>query len=79
MLILHEYQEEDTAMKHFAVECLELVDHTFEAPKLNLHCRWQCELLDHLTTSVSTHVISTCLNRRRLKRYFSDMLVRLMQ
>jgi hypothetical protein len=79
MLILQEYEEEEPYMKNAAVESLEIIDPTFEAPKINLNCRWQCELLDHLTTAVSTHVISTCMNKNRLKRYVCDMRWRLEQ
>lgn len=73
MLTLHEYQDEDVSLKNIAVNALGILDTTFQPPVFNLNCRWQCELLDHMVTSVSTHVISTCYNKRRLKKYFFEM------
>jgi hypothetical protein len=79
MLMLHECQEEHLDLKAAAVDALETLDPTFHAPGFNLYCRWQTELLDHLIGPVATHVISTCTNKRRLKRFFFELQARMSQ
>ena len=72
-LALDEYQDEEPFDKSMAISSLEILDPTFIAPKANLNCRWQCEMLDHLIAVTSLHVVSTCRNVKRLKKYFYEM------
>ena len=78
-LVLEEYQDEEPFTKYMAVNSLDILDPTFQAPKMNLNCRWQCELMDHLVAATSLHVISTCRNQRRLKKYFYEMQEQLLR
>jgi hypothetical protein len=72
-LVLEEYQDEEPSYKAAAINSLEILDPTFVAPKVNINCKWQCEMLDHLINATSLHVVSTCRNTRRLKKYFYEM------
>ncbi len=48
---------------------LEILDPTFEPPRINLKCRWQRELLDTICKEWTKTVISTCYNCVRLGNY----------
>jgi len=72
-MALEAYRDAEPIDKAFAVACIELLDPTFEAPTININCRWQCELMDHMLTKCAVHVISTSRSRYRLKKFFFEM------
>ena len=52
---------------------IRILDPTFVPPRINLDCRWQCELMEEIVSSTSLTVITTCYNERRLTRYFNAL------
>jgi hypothetical protein len=72
-LALEAYYDEEPEKKFFAIVAIELLDPTFEAPTINLNCRWQCELVDHVLTRCAIHVISTSRSKYKLKKFFYEL------
>jgi hypothetical protein len=76
-LALMKYEDAEPYYKLQALNALGILDKTFYAPVINIHCTWQRELLDYMIGPTSIHVISTCRNMGRLDRYFNALQSRI--
>ena len=55
------------------LNAIRILDPTFIPPMINLHCHWQCELMEEIATITSLRIIATCRNEKRLERYFNAL------
>jgi hypothetical protein len=52
------------------MNAIKILDPTFQPPIINTDCAWQLNLLRDIALDTSYQVIATCINKKRLKRYF---------
>ena len=50
------------------VNSIKILDYTFEPPIFNEACKWQTELLEHMTLHVIYKIIDSCKNKKRLRK-----------
>jgi hypothetical protein len=52
------------------MNAIKILDPTFQPPVINTDCKWQLGLLRDIAFDTSYHVIESCINKKRLERYF---------
>lgn len=52
----------------------EILDPTFKSPRINYGCRWQREFADSFMNQDFMGVISTCTNKRRLEKLYTELV-----
>lgn len=57
------------------MNCLKILDPSFEPPLINLKCGWQKKLLDEIVCQWSRTVITGCINMYRLDRFTNVLQV----
>jgi hypothetical protein len=65
--------QKDNKLAIKLMNCLKIIDPSFEPPIINLKCGWQKKLLDDIVCHWSRNVIVGCNNMYRLER-FSNVL-----
>ena len=68
--VVHEKHGDNINVKIWLLNCMKIIDPTFEPPLINKRARWQKELVDCILSDTMHDLIERCRNTTRLNKLY---------